>query len=190
MEDRGIHFVSQHRLLHIDGKTWMYVDRIGDHYVLEDNTRIPDNDYAAFVVSTRIRTKSATTSEWHRLLAHAGNDTIQHLESAAEGVEVVDSAISPKMNTHIFDAIRHPSITRAELILRLRDSCHDCMLMGNAKMTPVDEKPMLWGPEQLEWDVLKVVDQYRHDCGLIQPGIIAAWKMNFDNLTIFALNFA
>ena len=96
LEDKGIHFVPQHRLLHKDGKTIMFVKRIGDHYVLENNS-YPDGVFANTKNTKKTPTKSATTSEWHQLLAHAGNDVIQHLTSAAEGVEVVDSTKTPDM---------------------------------------------------------------------------------------------
>ena len=98
LEDKGIHFIPRLRLLHNnEGKTMMYVTRTGAHYVLEDNTQ-DTNINGAFANQKATPAKSATTSKWHQLLAHAGNDALQHLAAAAEGVEVVDNSKAPDMS--------------------------------------------------------------------------------------------
>lgn len=93
------------------------------------------------------------------------------------------------INHKIFGAIGDPGIRRADLILSLRDPCYGCMLMVHEQMTPVGEEPVLWGPEQLEWDVLRVMDRYLHNCGLIQSDIMAEWKLKFDTLTMYPLDY-
>ena len=37
LEDKGLHFDTQHRHLHQNGSAIILVPRIGAHYVLEDN---------------------------------------------------------------------------------------------------------------------------------------------------------
>ena len=98
LEDKGIHFVPEHRLLHHNGQTMMLVTRNGGHYVLEDNTENSITKSSGTFAGTKPVNKSGTTREWHQLLAHAGNDSIQHLAGAAEGVEITDKEKVPNMN--------------------------------------------------------------------------------------------
>ena len=45
----------------------------------------------AFSISTQpSKPKSASAYKWHQILAHASGDAVQHLSSAAEGVEITD----------------------------------------------------------------------------------------------------
>ena len=93
------------------------------------------------------------------------------------------------VNLKYFRTYPHPDVRKAELVLSLRDQCYWCMCRVHETMTPVGEEPVLWGYDQLEWDILKVMDRYRHLCGMVQRDIIAAWKDRFDTLAKLPLEY-
>lgn len=93
LEDKGLDFDTQHRHLHRNGAAVVLVSRVGGHYVLENN-KIAPKEAASFTTSTR----ASSTQDWHQLLAHANNEAIQHLTTAAEGVELTDKEPVPKTN--------------------------------------------------------------------------------------------
>ena len=80
-----------------------------DHDVLEDNTTVytfqagysinqiknADEDFAAKSAYALIKQpiKSGTAVQWHQLLAHAGDEVIQHLKSAAEEMKIIENTI-------------------------------------------------------------------------------------------------
>lgn len=84
--------------LHYEGKTLGLVKHLHFHDVLEDNTPPRFKGTAPSTATSFSAFKTASTNDWHQLLAHAANEAIQHLESAAEGVKISDknSAIAPK----------------------------------------------------------------------------------------------
>lgn len=84
LEDKGLHFDTQHRHLHKNGTAIVLVPRVGAHYVLEDNRKSIEG-----VFTTSVRTG-------HQLLAHANNEAIQHLPTAVEGVELTNKKPVPK----------------------------------------------------------------------------------------------
>ncbi|MDI1492883.1 MAG: hypothetical protein OHK93_004666 [Ramalina farinacea] len=104
-------------------------------------------------------------------------------------------------NTWVFDGedvsvnVKHyrtlpdPDVRKVELVLSLRDPCYWCMCRVHETLTPVGEEPVLWGHDQLEWDVLKVMDRYRYLCGMVQRDILAAWKERFDTLAKLPLQY-
>ena len=90
---KGAFFDDQKMRLHARGHTLGWVRHLHLHDVLEYN---PSDqrpvDQSAFSTS-EIPSKSATASQWHHLLAHPSNDVIQHLQSAAEGVNVTGGTV-------------------------------------------------------------------------------------------------
>ena len=104
-------------------------------------------------------------------------------------------------NTWVFDGedvsvnVKHyrtlpdPGVRKVELVLSLRDHCYWCMSRVHEVLTPVGEEPVLWGQDQLEWDILKVMDRYRHLCGMVQRDIIAGWKDRFHALASLPLEY-
>lgn len=77
-----------------NGKTIIKYKIIGELYMLEDNT----DSYRDVALSSFAAVKSGTTRDWHQLLAHAADNTIQHLQQAAEGVEITDKTKVPLTN--------------------------------------------------------------------------------------------
>ncbi|KAG7007910.1 hypothetical protein G7Y79_00008g025480 [Physcia stellaris] len=93
LADKGLHFDTAHGHLHRNGAPIVRVPRVGAHYVLEDN-RSRSEGVGTFAVIVR----KGSTLEWHQLLAHANNDAIQHLQEAAEGVELTNKDKVPLTN--------------------------------------------------------------------------------------------
>lgn len=77
-----------------NGKTIIKYKMIGELCVLEDNT----DGHGDVAPSSFAAVKSGTTRDWHQLLAHAADDAIQHLQQAAEGVEITDKTKVPLTN--------------------------------------------------------------------------------------------
>lgn len=96
LEDKGLHFDTAHRHLHRQGKPIILAPRVGSHYILEDNTK--SEGVGAFAATKSKVSRTGSTYEWHQLLAHANNEAIQHLPTAAEGVELSNSDSIPKTN--------------------------------------------------------------------------------------------
>lgn len=92
---KGLHFDTQYLHLHRNGVTAIHVLQVGAHYVLEDNRKTSEG-VASFATTTTVR--SGSTLEWHQLLAHANDEAIQHLATAAEGVELTNNDPVPKTN--------------------------------------------------------------------------------------------
>lgn len=65
--------------------------------MLEDNLVEASNAIALAAISPA-PIKSGSIYNWYQLLAHAGNNAIQHLAEAAEGVEVTDKNKVPPTN--------------------------------------------------------------------------------------------
>ena len=93
------------------------------------------------------------------------------------------------VNLQYFRTLPHPDVRKVELVLSPRDPCYWCMCRVHDIMTPVGEEPVLWGPDQLEWDVLKIMDRYRHLCGMVERDILAAWKDRFNALASLPLEY-
>ena len=93
------------------------------------------------------------------------------------------------VNVKYYRTLPHPNVKKVELVLSLRDHCYWCMCRVHEIMTPVGEEPVLWGPDQLEWDILKVMDRYRHLSGLVERDILAGWKDRFDALASLPLEY-
>ena len=92
LADKGLHFDTAHGHLHRNGTPVVLVPRVSAHYVLEDNR----NPEGVGTFATTVR--SGSTSEWHQLLAHASNEAVQHLQQAAEGVELTNKDKVPLTN--------------------------------------------------------------------------------------------
>ena len=73
-------------------------------------------------------------------------------------------------------------IRKTELVLSLRDTCFWCMARIHGEMTPIDQDPVLWGNELLEWDLLTILDRWNHHCGMVQKGIVGIWRDRFNLL--------
>ena len=94
---KGVHIDSQNDRMHTDGITVFNLLKNGPFWCVEDNSKT-DTALSLATLNSKPAAKSATTLEWHQLLAHAGNDAIQNLAGAAEGVEVTDKARVPPTN--------------------------------------------------------------------------------------------
>ena len=78
---------------------------------------------------------------------------------------------------------------RVELVLSLRDLCQACLYKVHDELTPVGWDPVLWGQEQLHWDVLKVLDRHWYDCNLVYQDIIHEWQLRFNTLAAMPLEY-
>ena len=85
LREKGVRFDDGQMRLHANGKTLGLVKHVHRKDVLEDNTTIKNDDYFGSALAVA---KSGTAVEWHRLLAHANDEIIQHLHAAAEGVKI------------------------------------------------------------------------------------------------------
>ena len=95
LDDKGVFFDAEWRRLRRGQQTVCWVTRVGGHYVLEDNTAgMESTNPPATFTATRL----GTTTQWHQLLAHANNDAVQHLPTAAEGVELTNKDKVPATN--------------------------------------------------------------------------------------------
>ena len=99
LEEKGLHFDTQHRHLHQDGQTVAFAPKVENHYVIENNTKSTANVFVG-AIATSTAFKTGTAYKWHQLLAHASSEVIEHLAQAAEGVRVTDatSEAVPKTN--------------------------------------------------------------------------------------------
>ena len=90
LADKELYFDTQHKHLHINGVTKYYALRHDQHYLLENNktstTTLLASEEAFFMNKEVV--KIGLTEKWHKILAHAGNDAIQHLADAVKGVKV------------------------------------------------------------------------------------------------------
>ena len=98
---KGLYFDNWKNHLHRKGKTVAYVKRYNGHYLLEDNTS--SDQASVFLVQQKPKiatNKTATAYEWHQMLAHASDESIQHLESSAGGVKISEESEGkvPKTN--------------------------------------------------------------------------------------------
>ena len=89
----------------------------------------------------------------------------------------------------VFGPVQDPGMRKAELVLSLRDPCFWCMARIHDQMTPIGQDPVLWGPELLEWDVLRVMDRYGSQCAMARRDIIEAWRTRFNTLTKYPLDY-
>ncbi len=94
LADKGLYFDTQHEHLNVSGVTIFYAPRRGKRYLLENNVISRESVSQGAFAST----KSGTTSEWHQILAHAGNDSVQHLADAVKGVKVTNKDKVTKTN--------------------------------------------------------------------------------------------
>ena len=91
---KKIYFDDQHmRLRTADDQTLNLVKHRFDHDLLKDNITVDDPEQYAVAMTIKLQ-KSGTIQYWHEVLAHANKKIIQHLQSAAAGVKVIDSSIS------------------------------------------------------------------------------------------------
>lgn len=91
LADKGLHFDTQHRHLYRNAVPIVLVARVESHYVLEDNTKLEGVETAFATSKTTSKVmRTGSTNDWHRLLAHANNEAIQHLPTAVEGVKVTN----------------------------------------------------------------------------------------------------
>ena len=85
---------AENRRLQRGGKIFLtYTERFG-LFLLEDNT----DGRGDVAPSSFIAAESGTTKGWHQLLAHAANDTIQHLPQGDKGVKITDKEKVPTAN--------------------------------------------------------------------------------------------
>lgn len=76
-----------------------------------------------------------------------------------------------------------------ELVFSLRDPCYACFNKVHDEFTPVGWDPVLWGQEQLEWDVLKLLDRYWYNCNLVHDDTVAEWRLRFNTLAAMRLEY-
>lgn len=81
------------------------------------------------------------------------------------------------------------TLRRVELVCSLRDVCQACLNKVHDELTPVGYEPVLWGQEQLEWDVLKVLDRHVYDCGIVYRDIVKQWVTRFNMLATMPLEY-
>ena len=98
---KGLYFNNWKNHLHREGKTVAYVKRYDGHYLLEDNTS--SDQASVFLVQQKPKiatNKTATAYEWQQMLAHASDESIQHLESSTRGVKISEESEGkvPKTN--------------------------------------------------------------------------------------------
>ena len=80
-------------------KTLYNLKHINGHYLLKDNIINNEIQSGAFSISIdSLKSKKASTFQWHQMLAHAFNESVQHLQSAAEGVEISDEGPILRIN--------------------------------------------------------------------------------------------
>ena len=80
-------------------------------------------------------------------------------------------------------------LRRVELVFSLRDACYACLNKVHDGLTPVGWNLVLWGQEQLEWDVLKVLDRHWYNCNLVHDDIVAEWRLLFNILAAMRLEY-
>ncbi len=79
---KGVHWDTQKQRLHQDGKTFCYIQRVGDHWALEHIALPTERGAISSYASSRDPRKNieATAERWHALLGHPGNDALAHLQ--------------------------------------------------------------------------------------------------------------
>ena len=92
LENKKLHFDIQHRHLHRNDFVVILMFRAKAHYVLENNKKF--EEMIAFVIFIR----ADITHDWHQLLAHANNEIIQHLITAAEEIKFINQKSVLKIN--------------------------------------------------------------------------------------------
>ena len=92
LENKKLHFDIQHRHLHRNDFVVILMFRAKAHYVLENNKE--SEKMIAFVTFIR----ADITHDWHQLLAHANNEIIQHLTTAAEEMKFINQESVFKIN--------------------------------------------------------------------------------------------
>ena len=76
LAEKALYFDTQHKRLHINGITKFFAPRHGWHYLLENNMATQPTSAGskeAFPTDNQA-IKMGTKAEWHKILAHAGND--------------------------------------------------------------------------------------------------------------------
>lgn len=112
LASKGLHFDTMDTRLHINGTTLGYAPLISGHYFMEhplistssassaksSASNATSSASADFRLMTHAVNSSNTAKDWHNILAHAGQETIQHLESSVEGISISGNAAVPKTN--------------------------------------------------------------------------------------------
>jgi Reverse transcriptase (RNA-dependent DNA polymerase) len=86
--EKGVHWDTQKRHLHQNGKTFCYVDSVDDHWVLEKHPISPSSAFAASTAPRPIY--AASESTWHAVLGHPGPQALSHLENASTGAKITE----------------------------------------------------------------------------------------------------
>lgn len=89
------HWDIEHSRLHHRGKTFCYIELVGGHWVLENNSF--NQELEAYAVSSQSKShKVASVERWHGILGHSGPDTVKNLEKGVDGVKITEPETSPK----------------------------------------------------------------------------------------------
>ena len=76
LKEKELHFNIQHRHLYQNEKAIVFILKIENYYMIENNIK---NIVNVFATKTRSITRFETVYKWHQLLAHADNEIIEHL---------------------------------------------------------------------------------------------------------------
>ena len=91
-KNKEFHFDTQHRHLHWNDFIVVYVFRIKDHYVFENNKEFEKViTFATFIWADFIH-------DWRQFLAHVNNKIIQHLITIVKEVKFIDKKSISKIN--------------------------------------------------------------------------------------------
>ena len=94
--EQGVHFDTEKMHLHINGETYCKVYPKAGHFTFNSRPLLPASTRSAFFAAT----KSRSSLEWHKVLAHASHDTVMHLEESTSGIKIdnKESAQVPRTN--------------------------------------------------------------------------------------------
>lgn len=93
---KGVYFDDRHKRLYVNNRILGWVKHLFNHDILEDNTDVDQRHDASEENSSAMVSKlqkSETAQYWHKVLAYANHEVIQHLQTAAEGVRITDATI-------------------------------------------------------------------------------------------------
>ena len=100
LNEKKMYFDEWKMHLHRKKKTLYYVKRHNGHLLLKNNTSTPVIESAAFAanISQPAKSKETTIYQWHQMLAHVSDETIQHLFTGAEKMKIFDDVQIFKIN--------------------------------------------------------------------------------------------
>ena len=92
LTQKGVHLDTEQRRLHRTGNTMCFVEPLDGFLVLEHHEPVRSAAFATKQVTETSRpTSEVSAARWHRIMAHAGPDAIDHLEQAVTGARVSGS---------------------------------------------------------------------------------------------------